>query len=73
MPGLLHKFACKATGGQAAFAPPGARSAYERVVAGKHPKHHKGEAKIFDPCVSSAAVAALARRGGQPTQGPQPS
>ena len=71
-PGKLHKDACKAKGGQAAFASPGARSAYERVAAGKYPKHHKGDAKVLDPCVSAAAVAALARSGGQPTQGPQP-
>ncbi len=68
--GELHKKACKAKGGQATFASPGARAAYLRVVAGKHPKHEKGEAKVLDPCLSADALLALARGGGQPNQGP---
>jgi hypothetical protein len=68
--GELHKKPCKAKGGQAAFASPGARSAYSRVAAGKHPKHSKGEARVLDPCVSADALLALAREGGQPSQGP---
>ena len=71
--GQLHKKACKATGGQAAFASPGARAAYLRVAEGKHPKHAKGEAKVLDPCLSAAALLALAREGGQPTQRPHPT
>ncbi len=71
--GPLHKNSCLAKGGQQAFASPSARAAYQRVCEGKHPTHAKyGEAKVLDACVSAAALLALARGGGQPTQGPHP-
>jgi hypothetical protein len=62
-PTELHKKVCAATGGQAAFASPGAKSAYERIVLGKHPKHAKGEAKVLDPCMS---LEALCKAGQEP-------
>jgi hypothetical protein len=68
--GELHKKACKAKGGQAHFASPGARAAYARVASGKHPQHKKGEAKVLDPCMSADALLALARGGDHPSQGP---
>ncbi len=69
---ILHKQGYKATGGQPAFAPPGARKAHERVAAGKHPKHAQGEAKVLDLCVSAKALAAFARQPAHTTQEPQP-
>ncbi len=66
-PGKLHKEACAATGGQAAFASPGAKAAYERIVLGKHPKHAKGEAKVLDPCMS---LEALCKVGQEPSAPP---
>ena len=60
-PAELHKKDCKAKQGQASFASPGARISYERIAAGKHPKHAMGEAKILDPCMSLAALRAAAR------------
>ena len=65
--GPLHKERCKAKGGQAAFASPGARAAYLRVVKGQHPKHAKGDAKVLEPCISADALLALARERDQPT------
>ncbi len=58
----LHKKPCKATGGQAAFASSGARTAYERITTGRHPTHAKGETKVLDPWMSLEAL----RRASQP-------
>ncbi len=65
--GPLHKEKCKAKGGQAAFASPGARAAYLRVAKGQHPTHAKGDARVLEPCISADALLALARERGQPT------
>ncbi len=70
-PAELHKHLCKATGGQASFASPGAASAYRRIAEGKHPKHAKGEAKVLDPCMPLASLAALAQANQEP--GSQPT
>ena len=70
--GPLHKERCKARGGQATFASPGARAAYQRVVKGQHPKHGKGDARVLDPCISADALLALARERDQPTQRSEP-
>ncbi len=71
--GPLHKKDCLAKGGQSAFASPSARVAYQRVCDGKHPAHAKfGEAKVLDRCLPEAALLALARGGGQPTQRTEP-
>ena len=45
----LHKKDRAAKGGQAAFASPGPKSAYERIATGRHPKHKEGESKVLDP------------------------
>jgi hypothetical protein len=66
--GPLHKDKCKAKGGQAAFASPGARAAFLRVVKGQHPTHAKGDAKVLEPCISADALLALARERDRPTQ-----
>ncbi len=58
----LHKKACKAKGGQAAFASPGVEIAYERIASGKHPKHAKGEAKVLDPCMPLETLRRAAER-----------
>ena len=57
----LHKKDCVAIQGQQFCASPGAKAAYERICAGKHPRHAKGEAKILDPCM---AIETLIRLGG---------
>ena len=62
-PSPLHKKDCLAVGGQQAFASPGAKSAYERIASGRHPKHAKGEAKVLDPCMS---LDVLLRAGQEP-------
>ncbi len=54
-PCKLHKESCKG-----AFESPGARSAYERVCTGRHPRHARGESKLLDPCMSSEALLAAA-------------
>ncbi len=59
-PAQLHKEDCLAVGGQQSFASPGAKSAYERIASGMHPKHAKGETKVLDPCM---ALDALVRAG----------
>ena len=66
----LHKEDCKALGGQASFASPGAEAAYTRISEGKHPKHAKGEAKVLDPCFPLASLAAWARAGQEPASPP---
>ena len=71
--GPLHKKDCLAKGGQASFASASAKVAYRRVCDGQHPTHTKfGEARVLDKCMPVAALLALARGGGQPTQGEQP-
>ncbi len=69
-PAELHKKLCRATGGQPAFASPGAASAYRRIAEGKHPKHAKGEAKVLDPCMPLAALAGLAQTSQEPSSQP---
>ena len=68
-PNQLHKKDCVAVGGQAAYASPGAESAYRRIVLGKHPRHAKGEAKVLDPCMP---LEALHKAAGQEPSGTAP-
>ncbi len=58
----LHKKDCKARLGQASFASPGAKTSYERIASGKHPKHAMGEAKVLDPCMSLEVLRRAARQ-----------
>ena len=51
-PCKLHKQACKN-----GFESQGARTAYERVSMGLHPRHAQGDTKVLDPCVAASALA----------------